>query len=265
MLMAARMVHADPRRVLRALTEASVCGPTSADRGWLEMWTRIDRRPRSAIDGAGRRRRGAVRRARLRRAWPNSLPDGATLWASSSMPVRDLDTFFPAQRSTADASSRTAAPTASTASSRARSAPARSSDGPLVLTIGDIAFYHDMNGLLAAKLHGLNATIVLINNDGGGIFSFLPQATTSGAFRGRSSARRTDSTSARPPRLYGASYHLMDGWDDFRQSVIGCARRAGPEDHRGPNRAGAAMWRCIARSGTRFRRRWRARFADAAV
>jgi 2-succinyl-5-enolpyruvyl-6-hydroxy-3-cyclohexene-1-carboxylate synthase len=49
------------------------------------------------------------------------------------------------------------------------------SAGPTVLVIGDLSFYHDMNGLLAAKRFGLKATIVLINNDGGGIFSFLPQ------------------------------------------------------------------------------------------
>ena len=46
---------------------------------------------------------------------------------------------------------------------------------PLVLVIGDLSFYHDLNGLLAAKLHELNITIVVVNNDGGGIFSFLPQ------------------------------------------------------------------------------------------
>ena len=46
----------------------------------------------------------------------------------------------------------------------------------MVLVIGDLSFYHDMNGLLAARRHGLDATIILINNDGGGIFSFLPQA-----------------------------------------------------------------------------------------
>jgi 2-succinyl-5-enolpyruvyl-6-hydroxy-3-cyclohexene-1-carboxylate synthase len=50
------------------------------------------------------------------------------------------------------------------------------SEGRLVLLIGDLSFYHDMNGLLAAKRFGLDATIVLLNNDGGGIFSFLPQA-----------------------------------------------------------------------------------------
>jgi 2-succinyl-5-enolpyruvyl-6-hydroxy-3-cyclohexene-1-carboxylate synthase len=49
--------------------------------------------------------------------------------------------------------------------------------GPVVLVVGDLSFLHDLNALVAAKLHGLSATIVLVNNDGGGIFSFLPQAS----------------------------------------------------------------------------------------
>ncbi|HEX5141386.1 MAG TPA: thiamine pyrophosphate-binding protein, partial [Dehalococcoidia bacterium] len=52
---------------------------------------------------------------------------------------------------------------------------AAATEGRTVLVIGDLSFYHDMNGLLAAQRHDLSATIVLINNDGGGIFSFLPQ------------------------------------------------------------------------------------------
>ena len=43
-----------------------------------------------------------------------------------------------------------------------------------LLLIGDVSFYHDMNGLLASR-YGANLTIVVINNSGGGIFSFLPQ------------------------------------------------------------------------------------------
>jgi 2-succinyl-5-enolpyruvyl-6-hydroxy-3-cyclohexene-1-carboxylate synthase len=46
--------------------------------------------------------------------------------------------------------------------------------GPLVVLIGDVAFYHDMNGLLALDRCGVDATIVLVNNDGGGIFHKLP-------------------------------------------------------------------------------------------
>src|SRR6266566_5956860 len=49
-------------------------------------------------------------------------------------------------------------------------------DRPTILVLGDLSFFHDLNGLLVARLHELNLTIVLINNDGGGIFSFLPQA-----------------------------------------------------------------------------------------
>ncbi len=47
---------------------------------------------------------------------------------------------------------------------------------PTWLVIGDLAFYHDMNGLLLAKQNQFNLTIIVNNNDGGGIFSFLPQA-----------------------------------------------------------------------------------------
>ena len=45
----------------------------------------------------------------------------------------------------------------------------------VTLLIGDLSFYHDMNGLLMAKLNELHINIVLVNNNGGGIFSYLPQ------------------------------------------------------------------------------------------
>ena len=53
---------------------------------------------------------------------------------------------------------------------------------PVVLLIGDVALLHDIGGLLAARRLELAITIVLLNNDGGGIFHFLPVATQTDAF-----------------------------------------------------------------------------------
>jgi 2-succinyl-5-enolpyruvyl-6-hydroxy-3-cyclohexene-1-carboxylate synthase len=103
------------------------------------------------------------------------LPRGATVFAGNSMPVRDLDSFYPA--STKDVhflANRGVSGIDGVVSSALGASVV--SEGRLVLLIGDLSFYHDMNGLLAAKRFGLDATIVLLNNDGGGIFSFLPQA-----------------------------------------------------------------------------------------
>jgi 2-succinyl-5-enolpyruvyl-6-hydroxy-3-cyclohexene-1-carboxylate synthase len=59
---------------------------------------------------------------------------------------------------------------------------AAASDGPVALLIGDVALAHDLGGLLAAKRLGLALTIVLVDNNGGGIFEFLPVAGAVDAF-----------------------------------------------------------------------------------
>jgi 2-succinyl-5-enolpyruvyl-6-hydroxy-3-cyclohexene-1-carboxylate synthase len=87
------------------------------------------------------------------------------------------------------------------------------------MVTGDLAFYHDLNGLLATKRHGLRATIILINNDGGGIFSFLPQGacgdrvaeyffTPHGLdFRGAA-------------EMYGCVFTRVASWEQFRSAVV---------------------------------------------
>jgi 2-succinyl-5-enolpyruvyl-6-hydroxy-3-cyclohexene-1-carboxylate synthase len=102
------------------------------------------------------------------------IPEGATVWAGNSMPVRDLDGFFVGPGSGVRLfANRGASGIDGVVSSALGVAAAR--QGRVVLVIGDLSFYHDMNGLLAAQRFGLDATIVLVNNDGGGIFSFLAQ------------------------------------------------------------------------------------------
>jgi 2-succinyl-5-enolpyruvyl-6-hydroxy-3-cyclohexene-1-carboxylate synthase len=109
-----------------------------------------------------------------------ALPEDATLVVGNSMPVRDLDTFFPSlARRVRIVGTRGAAGIDGVVSTAVGAAAAREDlprAGPVVLLIGDLSFLHDLNGLWAVRRHHLDLTIVLVNNDGGGIFHFLPQA-----------------------------------------------------------------------------------------
>jgi 2-succinyl-6-hydroxy-2,4-cyclohexadiene-1-carboxylate synthase len=83
---------------------------------------------------------------------------------------------------------------------------------------GDLALYHDMNGLMAARLHSLDATIVVLNNDGGGIFSFLPQATQANHFEELFGTPH-GLTFGPVAELYGAEYHEALDSDGLRRAV----------------------------------------------
>ena len=102
------------------------------------------------------------------------LPDGATLFAGNSLPVRLLDQFgLPQGRGLRVFANRGASGIDGNLSTAFGIGMARA-DQTLVAIIGDITFYHDMNGLLALHRLGLTPTIVLLNNNGGGIFHRLP-------------------------------------------------------------------------------------------
>jgi len=102
-------------------------------------------------------------------------PDPATLFVSNSMPVRDLDRFGAPRAADITALGNRGASGIDGIISTALGAGSATTD-PLVLVTGDLAYYHDMNGLLALGRCGVDATIVLVNNDGGGIFHLLPIA-----------------------------------------------------------------------------------------
>ncbi|WP_134670906.1 2-succinyl-5-enolpyruvyl-6-hydroxy-3-cyclohexene-1-carboxylic-acid synthase [Halorussus marinus] len=100
-------------------------------------------------------------------------PDPATVMVSNSMPVRDLDRFGePRAAALTVLGNRGASGIDGIASTGLGAGSA--TDDPLVVVTGDLAYYHDMNGLLAVRRCGVDATVVEINNDGGGIFHMLP-------------------------------------------------------------------------------------------
>ena len=100
-------------------------------------------------------------------------PAGSTLFVSNSMPVRDLDRFGRPRNARLDVYGNRGVSGIDGIISTALGVGS-ASEAPLTLVTGDLAFYHDMNGLLALKRCGVDATIVVIDNDGGGIFHKLP-------------------------------------------------------------------------------------------
>ena len=113
-----------------------------------------------------------------------ALPGGANLVVSNSMPIRDLDAFMPVdQRPLAVYANRGANGIDGQVSTAL--GIAAGSDAPTVLFTGDLALLHDLTGLVAGGRLGVDLTVVVVDNDGGGIFSFLPIAAEPDIDHGR--------------------------------------------------------------------------------
>ena len=167
-----KRIDADP--VAFADTAATAVAPeASGDPAWLAAWRSADEVAASALaawaDRLDEPFEGAVAGALAR-----ALPAGAVVLVASSMPVRDLDTFLPGSarplRIVGNRGANGIDGLVATALGFAAGQPE-----PVVAVVGDLAFLHDLTSLLAARRLGLDLTVVLVDNDGGGIFSFLPQ------------------------------------------------------------------------------------------
>ncbi len=161
------LVVADGTELARALA-ADLASPV-ANTEWRDgfagaetrYWELTDAEPDRLFEGAI-----------LERVF-EAAPDPATIFVSNSMPVRDADRFArPREADLTVLGNRGASGIDGITSSALGAGGA--TDDPLVLVTGDLAYYHDMNGLLAVSRLGIDATIVLLNNDGGGIFHMLP-------------------------------------------------------------------------------------------
>ncbi len=164
---ATELVIAEETLLTKALAERSI---TSCDETYRERFCRMEREYWSLVNDACETEwfEGAVLNTVSRR-----LPDPATCFVSNSMPVRDLDRFGePNESNVTVLGNRGVSGIDGIISSGLGAGSA--TDDPLVLVVGDLAFYHDMNGLLALSRCGVDATIVVIDNDGGGIFHKLP-------------------------------------------------------------------------------------------
>lgn len=170
---AQRVLLGDLRLACDALVEALPRSPLRVA-GWTRRWLEIDRLAGEALgDWLGRLDEPFEGHAIARLV--ERLPDGSTLLAGNSMPVRDLDSFARgSSRALRVLGNRGASGVDGVVSTALGVAAGEA--GTVALAIGDVSLLHDLGGLFAARAHRLRATILLLNNDGGGIFSFLGAA-----------------------------------------------------------------------------------------
>lgn len=178
-LLISHLVQATPRLALNGwLSNFEQLHYRRQEQEWLEEWLSIQEITATILhDEAYANHDGALFEGRVVVELQQLMQENDILFVGNSMPIRDVDTFYrlsqTPHRIVANRGANGIDGLVSTAMGIAAATPHQH----VTLLLGDLSFYHDLNGLLSSKLHSLNITIVVINNDGGGIFSFLPQAS----------------------------------------------------------------------------------------
>jgi len=164
---ATNVMACDPQPLLEAL-------PPLDRSAWREQWVSAGKRATAAI--AATLVSTPLHEGHVVRALSSRLPDPGQVFIGSSMPIRAADSFWPLARPQQRFfGNRGASGIDGLVSSGLGVATGRDTV-PTVLLLGDLSLYHDMNGLWALQRHGIKATLVVCDNNGGGIFNFLPQA-----------------------------------------------------------------------------------------
>lgn len=171
---AARQVFAaPPADVVAALVATGVRRDST---GWLDRWAAAEAAAQAAIDEVLAGEPDLTEPA-LARSLYSGLNETARIFAGSSMPIRDLEWFAGPSPSPPGVLANRGANGIDGVASTALGAAAADPESPLTALVGDLGFLHDLSALVWGDPGAPPATIVVVDNSGGGIFSFLPQAT----------------------------------------------------------------------------------------
>lgn len=183
--------------------------PTVNRKDWIERWQSIEAQSRKAIT---QHMSQATDESAFVSTLIQKLTKDDALFVSNSMPIRDVDNLlFDCEVEVyANRGANGIDGVISTALGMAV-------HKRVTLLIGDLAFYHDMNGLLMGKLNDIHINIVILNNDGGGIFSYLPQKTAAEQYFERLFGTPTGLNFEYTAMLYDFSFKRLNNITDFSQ------------------------------------------------
>lgn len=216
--------RADNRDALHGRTQpigslvslVSALPAASEESAYQRLWARYEQKARAALDA---RMTASDELFEGRAAWTlgRALPAGTPVFVANSMPVRDVEYFWPANdRGVRPFVSRGANGIDGTLSTAL--GVAHEAGKPAVLLTGDLALLHDTNGfLLASRLRG-GLTIVLINNRGGGIFEHLPVAQFEPPFE-EFFATPQSVNFATLCAAYGVEHRMVATWGEFEALI----------------------------------------------
>ncbi|MBC1937638.1 2-succinyl-5-enolpyruvyl-6-hydroxy-3-cyclohexene-1-carboxylic-acid synthase [Listeria grandensis] len=205
------MIHCDEHFLVGALTDGWQ-DKTAPD--WAASWKTLNAKVKTVIS-AHMETLDVLDEGKLVYDLREWIPEKAGLFIGNSMPIRDVDTYF----AQVDKQIRMLANRGANGIDGVISSALGASltEQPMYLLIGDLSFYHDMNGLLMAKKYGLNLTIIVVNNNGGGIFSFLPQASEPKYFE-TLFGTGADIDFRYAAALYEGDFHEVRNWDELHDA-----------------------------------------------
>lgn len=188
---------------------------------YLKLWQRLEQEGKkqlsTAIDESH------CFEGRTIRELQEHIPEDGQVFVANSMTIRDFDYFWFSGESKAVLYGNRGVNgidgTISTALGLA------ANGRPTYLVTGDLSLFHDLNGLAVAKTHNLNLTIILHNNDGGGIFEYLPQKGTKHFDYLFSTSQGLDYSGA--AKLYGCDYTKISSPDELSSVLANVSQETG--------------------------------------
>lgn len=189
--------------------------PTAEQRAYRERWLEGQRQVSEALT----RQPSVFTEPLVAREFIAACPEGTQIFLSSSMPIRDVDAFATSSKPLRVFVNRGVNGIDGITSTAL--GVAAGTGKPTALLIGDVALLHDLTAWLVARRHSISLTVLVVNNDGGGIFHFLPVAERTPHFENLFGTPHGVDV-AHVAALAGAKLHRPADMNELRNTMKRC-------------------------------------------